>query len=86
MVRYYTIPIIMSDHNHNNNHDEIDIPPLLPPHQASSTSLLTCFNRCGNTYKKSEINPNRRSVIRTAYFSPLYGDGDNRSCCTTSYL
>ena len=56
-----------------------NIPPLLPPHQSSSstTTLLPCFNRCGNTYRKSSINPQRRSTIRTAYFDPVYGAEDD---------
>ena len=67
----------------------INVPPPLDPPSSSSSSYqpppifatappITFLTRTGNTYKKSEHNQHRRSIIRTAYFTPLYRDDENK--------
>ena len=67
----------------------INVPPLLPPSSPSTTvpssrippvfatAPSTFITRTGNTYRKTENNKNRRSIIRTAYFTPMYRDDED---------
>ena len=49
------------------------------PPPVFATAPPSFVTRTGNTFKKTPSNKNRRSIMRTAYFTPQYALGDNQN-------